>query len=232
MLLQAQKNNIRLEADQSVEVSASNQHVLVSAKEHITLMCGGAYITLKGGNIELGMPGNLIVKAAKHSLLGATSLEAELPKFKVGDTQRRFMLKQIDGTSAMPNMPYKITLSNGEVVEGVTDAQGATQLLQKDVMSIANVAMLKPPAPAAAGAAGGGAGAAASAAGAGAADEAEEIVQFFEFKDDQGGPAPHHFKVMSAGEVVAEGSGERTPEFPSDLQLELESWPVKDNQNA
>lgn len=232
MLLQAQKNNIRLEADQSVEVSASNQHVLVSAKEHITLMCGGAYITLKGGNIELGMPGNLIVKAAKHSLLGATSLEAELPKFKVGDTQRRFMLKQIDGTSAMPNMPYKITLSNGEVVEGVTDAQGATQLLQKDVMSIANVAMLKPPAPAAAGAAGGGAGAAASAAGAGAADEAEEIVQFFEFKDDQGGPAPHHFKVMSAGEVVAEGSGERTPEFPADLQLELESWPVKDNQNA
>lgn len=145
MLLQAQKNNIRLEADQSVEVSASNQHVLVSAKEHITLMCGGAYITLKGGNIELGMPGNLIVKAAKHSLLGPASLDAELPKFKVGDTQRRFMLKQIDGTSAMPDMPYKITMSNGEVVEGVTDAQGATQLLQKDAMSIANVAMHKPP---------------------------------------------------------------------------------------
>ncbi|APC19545.1 type IV secretion protein Rhs (plasmid) [Pseudomonas frederiksbergensis] len=230
MLLQAQKNNIRLEADQSVEVSASNQHVLVSAKEHITLMCGGAYITIKGGNIELGMPGNLIVKAAKHSLLGATSLEAELPKFKVGDTQRRFMLKQIDGTSAMPNMQYKITLSSGEVVEGVTDAQGATQLLQKDVMSIANVAMLKPPSPAAAGVAAGGAGAAASVAS--ADDDAEEIVQFFEFKDDKGGPAPHHFKVMSAGEVVAEGSGERTPEFPADMELELESWPVKEKQNA
>lgn len=38
-------------------------------------------------------------------------------------------------------MPYRITLANGEIVEGVTDAQGATQLLQKDAMSIANVSM-------------------------------------------------------------------------------------------
>jgi type VI secretion system secreted protein VgrG len=90
--------------------------------------------------------------------------------------------------------------------------------------------MLKPPSPAAAGVAAGGAGTAASVAS--ADDEAEEIVQFFEFKDDKGGPAPHHFKVMSAGEVVAEGSGERTPEFPSDMELELESWPVKEKQNA
>ncbi|NMY72295.1 DUF2345 domain-containing protein, partial [Pseudomonas sp. WS 5414] len=141
MLLQAQQNSIRLEADQSVEVSAGQQHVLVSAKEHITLMCGGAYLTLKGGNIELGMPGNFTVKAAKHSLVGGASLAAQLPNFNVGDTQRRFMLKQIDGQSAMPNVPYTITLANGEIVEGVTDAQGATQLLQKDAMSIANVSM-------------------------------------------------------------------------------------------
>ncbi|MFJ2453345.1 type VI secretion system Vgr family protein [Pseudomonas protegens] len=141
MLLQAQQNSIRLEADQSVEVSASKQHVLVSAKEHITLMCGGAYLTLKGGNIELGMPGNFTVKAAKHSLVGGASLGAQLPNFNVGDTQRRFILKQVDGQSAMPNVPYKITLANGEIVEGVTDAQGATQLLQKDAMSIAKVSM-------------------------------------------------------------------------------------------
>lgn len=144
LLLQAQKNNIRLEADQSVEVTASNQHVLVSAKEHITLMCAGAYITLKGGNIELGMPGNFTVKAAKHSHIGGTSLEAELPTFKVGDTQRRFMLKQIDGATPMANVPYKITLGNGEIIEGITDATGATDLLQKDAMNIANVRMMQP----------------------------------------------------------------------------------------
>ena len=147
LLLQAQKNNIRLEADQSVEVTASNQHVLISAKEHITLMCGGAYITLKGGNIELGMPGNFTVKAAQHSHIGGANLDAELPAFEVGDTQRRFMLKQIDGATAMANVPYKITLGNGEVVEGITDAMGATGLLHKDAMNIANVQMKHSKAP-------------------------------------------------------------------------------------
>lgn len=141
ILLQAQQDNIRLEADQSVEVSASKRHVLVSAKEHITLMCGGAYLTLKGGNIELGMPGNFTVKAAKHSLVGAASQAASLPTFDVGDTQRRFVLKQLDGQTAMPNVPYSITMASGEVVEGVTDAEGATQLLQKDAMNIAKVSM-------------------------------------------------------------------------------------------
>ncbi|HCF3585963.1 TPA: DUF2345 domain-containing protein, partial [Pseudomonas aeruginosa] len=137
-------------AEQSVEVSASQQHVLVTAKEHITLMCGGAYLTLKGGNIELGMPGNFVVKAVKHSHVGAASLEAELPQFEVGETQRRFVLKQLDGQTAMPNVPYTITMANGEVIEGVTDAEGATQLLQKDAMNIAKVDMKHTKSPASA----------------------------------------------------------------------------------
>ncbi|MBO3274706.1 type VI secretion system Vgr family protein [Pseudomonas schmalbachii] len=137
LLLQAQHNDIRLQADQSVEISASNRHVLVSAKEHITLMCGGAYLTLKGGNIELGMPGNFIVKAAKHSHLGATSLAAELPQFKMGDTQRRFVLTLPDGERPVANQNYRVTLGNGQVIEGITDAKGATQLLEDQAMHIA-----------------------------------------------------------------------------------------------
>ncbi len=69
-----QVSGLKNGAEQSVEVSASQQHVLVTAKEHITLMCGGAYLTLKGGNIELGMPGNFVVKAAKHMRIASEFL--------------------------------------------------------------------------------------------------------------------------------------------------------------
>ena len=96
------------------------------------------------------MPGNFVVKAAKHSHVGAASLEAELPQFEVGETQRRFVLKQLDGQTAMPNVPYTITMANGEVIEGVTDAEGATQLLQKDAMNIAKVDMKHTKSPASA----------------------------------------------------------------------------------
>lgn len=184
MLLQAQKNNIRLEADQSIEVSAINQHVLISASEHITLMCGGAYLTLKDGNIELGMPGNFTVKAANHSLVSAANLAAELPKFKVGDTQRRFVLKQIDGQTPMPNVPYSITMAGGEVVEGVTDAQGATQVLLKDAMNVAHVQMKRAQTPVLAGIA------------AAIADAATLAKQAFS------GPATEQGRVLTAGEIA------------------------------
>ncbi|UQS91904.1 hypothetical protein M5C90_11995 [Pseudomonas chlororaphis subsp. piscium] len=126
----------------------------------------------------------------------------------------------------MANIPYQITMANGDILKGVTDAQGATQVLQKDAMHIANVAFHKTPSNALAGAASGGA------AGAMASTEDEEFVQFFEFKDDKGKPVPHHYKVTSEGQVMAEGAGERTPEFPFDLVLELESWPVTEVQHG
>ena len=81
MLLQAQHNSIRVEADQSVEISASQQHVQVAAKEHITLLCGGAYIRIAGGNIELGMPGEFTAKAASHQFIGPSTQEPTLPTF-------------------------------------------------------------------------------------------------------------------------------------------------------
>ena len=139
LTLQAQKQAIRLQADQSVEISASKEHVLVTAEKHITLMCGGGYIKLEGGNIDVVMPGAFTVKAAKVDFQGPGSAQAALPSFNVGQTLRHFVVTRLDGERPVPNQPYKITLNSGEVIQGVTDAQGATQLLQKDAMHIAQL---------------------------------------------------------------------------------------------
>jgi len=42
-----------------------------------------------------------------------------------------------------PNQPYKITMDDGQVVEGKTDSQGQTTLAAKDQMRIANVEFMK-----------------------------------------------------------------------------------------
>ncbi|MHC9243774.1 DUF2345 domain-containing protein, partial [Pseudomonas aeruginosa] len=39
LLMQAQHNSARLEAEKSVQVTASQEHVLLSAKTHLTLLC-------------------------------------------------------------------------------------------------------------------------------------------------------------------------------------------------
>ena len=143
-LLQAQRNAIRLQADQSVEISASKEHILATAEKHITLLCGGAYLKIAGGNIELGMPGTFTVKAGDHNFVGPASQEGELPKFEVGDTQRRFVITHLDGKSPIANLPYAIAMTNGDILKGVTDATGATELLAKDAMHIADIKIEAP----------------------------------------------------------------------------------------
>lgn len=144
VLVQAQRDTIRLQADKSVEITATQDHVLVMADKHVTLLCGGAYIKLQGGAVEIGCPGPMTFKAASYNMQGPASQAADLPSFDVGDTRRRFVVTHIDGVTPMANVPYKIALSNGEVVEGITDAQGATQVLEKTAMHIADVQIMDP----------------------------------------------------------------------------------------
>ena len=85
------------------------------------------------------MPGTFTVKAGGHRFQGPASLAQEAPAFDVGNVQRKFVITLPDGVRPVPNQPYTITLSNGEQVRGVTKAQGATDLLQKDAMQIARI---------------------------------------------------------------------------------------------
>ncbi|WP_454727082.1 MULTISPECIES: type VI secretion system Vgr family protein [Cupriavidus] len=134
MLLQAQHNTIRIEADQSVEMTASNEHVLISANEHITLLCGGAYIKMQGGNIELGMPGNFTAKASQHNLIGPGAMVPTLGQFSglPGPFQEYFVLRDASTDKVLPNHAYEIVRASGGIARGRTDAQGRTQVVTSD----------------------------------------------------------------------------------------------------
>ena len=140
--IQAQQESIHLQADKSVVVSASNEHVLVSADKHITLLCQGAYIKMQGGNIEYGCPGSMTFKAGSFDWVGAASEDGVLPQFDVGSTQRRFVLTLPDGERPAAGHPYRITLSNGDVLDGITDAEGGTNLVEMGAMHIASLTLL------------------------------------------------------------------------------------------
>ncbi|MFG8102096.1 type VI secretion system Vgr family protein, partial [Pseudomonas aeruginosa] len=134
LLLQAQHNSARLEAEQSVEMTASQGHMLWAAGKRITLMCGGAYIEMQGGDIEMGMPGLFIVKGASHNLDGASTGSATLPLFKaptVGDFEARYRMRKTD-ERAFQGYRYRL-LSQGQLVaEGWTNDEGETESIETE----------------------------------------------------------------------------------------------------
>ncbi|MDF3836064.1 DUF2345 domain-containing protein, partial [Cupriavidus basilensis] len=129
MLLQAQHNRMRLEAEQSVEISASQQHVVIGANTHLTLICGGAYVKIANGNVEMGMPGTFTVKAGSYDFIGPANANAALPIFKApstGDFEARYRMRKTD-ERAFQGYRYKLMSAGQLLVEGWTNDEGETE---------------------------------------------------------------------------------------------------------
>ncbi|HHX4424775.1 TPA: DUF2345 domain-containing protein, partial [Pseudomonas aeruginosa] len=134
LLMQAQHNNARLEAEQSVEMTASQGHMQWAAGKRITLMCGGAYIEMQGGDIEMGMPGLFIVKAASHNLNGVATGSATLPLFKaptVGDFEARYRMRKTD-ERAFQGYRYRLMGQGQLLAEGWTNDEGETEAIESE----------------------------------------------------------------------------------------------------
>jgi type VI secretion system secreted protein VgrG len=142
-VIQAQHDDIEIAADQSVTITASHKHVMIAADRHVTLASGGAYIKLAGGNIEIHCPGSLSLKGATHSILGPASMGTELPSFGAADTGKRFVLNYGAGETPVPGKKYRITMDDGKVHEGVSDAKGRTDLVENEQMRVAHIEILK-----------------------------------------------------------------------------------------
>ncbi|MCG8191299.1 type IV secretion protein Rhs [Brenneria goodwinii] len=123
--VQAQSDELELTGQKDVSVSSVAGRVVVTAGEELTLSCGGGYIRLKGGNIELGCPGNILLKSANVQKMGAASFDVSPPELPRGYGEF-FILHSEKNGEIMPLSRYRITTSEGKVFEGSSDKDGKT----------------------------------------------------------------------------------------------------------
>jgi type VI secretion system secreted protein VgrG len=80
--------------------------------------------------VEIGGAGNLILKIIEISKEGPGSLSLPKPQFdqvNINNDEKYVLSDALTGRPLVKK-PYKITLASGQVVEGVTGAQGDTRV--------------------------------------------------------------------------------------------------------
>ncbi|MEE3663254.1 DUF2345 domain-containing protein [Brenneria sp. g21c3] len=122
--VQAQSDELELTGQRDVSVSSVAGKVLITAGEELTLSCGGGYIRLKGGKIELGCPGNILLKSANVQKMSAASLNVPLPK--IPSVYSGVFTAVSDDGFPLAQRNYILTLPNGQTMLGVTDSDGHT----------------------------------------------------------------------------------------------------------
>ncbi|MEQ4973939.1 type VI secretion system tip protein VgrG [Enterobacter cloacae] len=131
--IQAQSDALSVSAQQDLEIQSTEGTVTVSAHQELVLACGGSYIKLSGGNIELGCPGNILLKCANVQKMGAASLDIAPIEMPVG-FGGGFILTDDKGIPH-PSTPYRITTAEGDVLQGITDENGKTAPVNTSIPS-------------------------------------------------------------------------------------------------
>ncbi|MBB5019418.1 uncharacterized protein (DUF2345 family), partial [Chitinivorax tropicus] len=146
LTVQAQDGEAEIGSAKSMYLYSVDDMVRIDAGKGILLTSGGAYIKIANGQIELGAPGDLAFKTARKSFEGPSSVAAlthTLPKSQTS-MDERFILRYTDG-QPVKNQPYRITKENGEVIEGITDEKGHTQLIEDQLMQELTLTLLPRP---------------------------------------------------------------------------------------
>ncbi|WP_380177454.1 type VI secretion system Vgr family protein [Kalamiella sp. sgz302252] len=125
MDIQAQNGDLSAVAKQDITISSAEGKVHLNASEELTITCGGAYIKLSGGNIELGAPGNILLKCTNAQKMGAATLETPPQTFPQGYSEG-FTLREPGDGKIKPFTFFKITTSEGDIYEGVSNEEGKT----------------------------------------------------------------------------------------------------------
>ncbi|MCF4076986.1 type VI secretion system Vgr family protein [Escherichia coli] len=135
--IQAQSDDLSMSSQQNLDIQSSEGKVTVSANQELILACGGAYIKLSGGNIELGCPGQILLKSTNMQKMGPTSLDiasVEMPRGFGGG----FILTDEAGVP-QPSTPYRLTTAEGDILQGITDENGKTASVNTSIPSVVKV---------------------------------------------------------------------------------------------
>ncbi|EHS98939.1 MULTISPECIES: type VI secretion system Vgr family protein [Klebsiella] len=122
--IQAQDDALDAIARKDITVTSAEGKIEITAATELVVNCGGAYIKLSGGNIELGCPGNILLKCANAQKMGAASLNTPAPEFPKG-YGGVYSLTDEEG-KIIPQTEYKVTTADGQVFHGISDDNGKT----------------------------------------------------------------------------------------------------------
>ncbi|QFQ09429.1 type VI secretion system Vgr family protein [Enterobacter sichuanensis] len=123
--IQAQDDAMEVIAKKDVTVTSLEGKVVITGATELVVNCDGAFMKLAGGNMELGAPGNILLKCANVQKMGSADYDAPKPELPQGYSER-FVAQDKESGDKLANTRYRITTADGAVYEGRTDSEGKT----------------------------------------------------------------------------------------------------------
>lgn len=151
LLMQSQHDDTAIESAQNMQLTATEGTVTVTGKVILLVAADGSFLKLGDGPPVLGSKAPLRFHAPDYTLDGPESMAAQFPDFSAGGADQKLELRYprgvADDDGAEPlgalvkDMKMHVALSDGTSLEGVSDAQGKSELMARDAMHLAEIVL-------------------------------------------------------------------------------------------
>ncbi|UTJ49663.1 type VI secretion system tip protein VgrG [Atlantibacter subterranea] len=131
---QAQRGAMHMHSQNDFTMASTAGQLNGSAKQGIQLVCGGGGIRVSpNGLVTIFSPTGIELKGPNLKYDGPESAQVTVPPFNQGAFKLRYQLHAGDDPEQiLANRKFRLTSSTGKVVEGVTDNNGYSSLLDAD----------------------------------------------------------------------------------------------------
>jgi len=151
LLMQSQHDDTAIESAQNMQLTATEGTVTVTGKVILLVAADGSFLKLGDGPPVLGSKAPLQFRAPDYTFDGPESMAAQFPDFGAGGADQRLELRYprgvADDDGAEPlgalvkDTKMHVALSDGTSLEGVSDAQGKSELMARDAMHMAEIVL-------------------------------------------------------------------------------------------
>lgn len=134
--IQAQNYALEMTSLKNMKLTSVDGSHIMSAEKKLILTCQGAYIKLSGGNVEIGLPKNILNKAITVQKMPKNALNIKVNPLSTlqhsnREIQSSFKLLTAESQEPVANKIYAVKKEDGRLLLGKTDGNGETQRMTR-----------------------------------------------------------------------------------------------------
>lgn len=140
--IQAQGDEMTLDALKDIRISSSEGKIIISAKKEIILTSGGGYIRIADGTVECAAPDKIIERGAVWQKFGGKSASEMLNQYQQGNYELQPQMVLAGTEKALKNQHAELNSDTGKT-QGSTTMEGRLSTQSYEVVKGVNLTLNK-----------------------------------------------------------------------------------------
>ncbi|SMG54809.1 DUF2345 domain-containing protein, partial [Paraburkholderia susongensis] len=143
--IEAQGDDVEVIAQRVVSIISRSDSINLMASREIVFHAGSTKVVIDAQGYRVYTDGEHRVHAGSHQTDEPLAMPVVMPMTDIAQARvaEHFVLTDEGMGLALPQQRYRITLNDGQVIEGTSNQQGETSLAMSKQMQIATLALLR-----------------------------------------------------------------------------------------